>query len=185
MRLKVGQLAPQFTMQDITGKQVSLAQYRGRKILVSFNRAAVCPLCNLRTWHMIHRYPEYRWRGLEVIAFFESSPQRTHQYLDQFQAPYPIIADLDHKVYSQYGLENSLLGVLRGRLARGSDYREASQHNINAGNVRSVLHAGGAIARMPADFLIGPDGRIAVAYYGKDAGDFMLFSEIDRFLIAE
>lgn len=184
MRLKAGQLAPEFIMQDITGSQVSLAQYRGRKVLLSFNRAAVCPLCNLRTWQLIRHHAEYQWRGLGVIAFFESSPQRTHQYLDQMEAPYPIIADLDRKVYSQYGLENSLLGVLRARLGRRRDYREASRYNINAGDVRSVLDAGSAFARMPADFLIGPDGRIRVAYYGKDAGDFLLFSEIDRFLAA-
>jgi len=185
MRLKVGQLAPQFTMKDITGRQISLSAYRGRKVLVSFNRSAVCPLCNLRTWHLIHRYPEYSWRGLEVIAFFESSPERAHQYLDQLQAPYPILADLDHRVYNLYGLENSLLGVLRARLRRGDFYREASQRHINAGILRSFLDAGSAFGRMPADFLIGPDGRIEVAYYGKDAGDFLLFAEIDYFLLAE
>jgi hypothetical protein len=38
--------------------------------------------------------------------------------------------------------------------------------------------------RLPADFLLESDLRIHTAYYGHDAGDFMLFEEIDAFLAA-
>jgi hypothetical protein len=38
------------------------------------------------------------------------------------------------------------------------------------------------IATMPADFLIGPDGRICRAHYGRSVGDHMPFREIDETL---
>jgi hypothetical protein len=38
------------------------------------------------------------------------------------------------------------------------------------------------MAKMPADFLIAPDGRIEVAHYGVDIGDHVPLDEVDAFL---
>ncbi len=184
MRLKAGQYAPLFDVVDIYGRHLSLAEYYGRKVLISFNRAAVCPLCNVRTWHLINRYREYQRQGMSIIAFFESSPSRAHQYLDRLRAPYPIIADLDRKIYDLYGLEESLFGALYARLFRGGAYREAPRHRIGGNIIENVLQMDGKLGRLPADFLVSPDLRIHLAYYGKDAGDFLLFSAVDAFAAA-
>jgi peroxiredoxin len=183
MRLKPGQQAPLFVAQDIYGQRVNLADYQGVSLLLSFYRAAVCPLCNLRTWHLIDRYPEYRRHGLYHIAFYESSPQRTHQYLDRLRAPFPVVADLDRAVYALYRLESSLLGAFYARLTRGSVYREAATKRIGGNTLQSVVQAGRAFGRLPADFLIAPGLRIHTAYYAKDAGDFLRFADIDRFVL--
>jgi thioredoxin-dependent peroxiredoxin len=182
MRLKPGQTAPHFLVKDIYGRRVDLADFRGAKLLLSFYRAAVCPLCNIRTWHLIDRYPEYQRHGMRHIAFYESSPLQTHHYLDRLRAPFPVVADLDRVVYAQYGLEWSLWGALYARLTRGAVYREATAKRLGGTTIQSVTQARRAFGRLPADFLIGPDLRIRSVYYGKDAGDFLRFSEIDRFV---
>ena len=179
MKLRTGQFAPDFTVEDITGRRVSLERYRGRSVLVSFNRAAVCPLCNLRTAHLIRRYPAYQRAGLEVISFFESSPQRTHTYLDRQRAPFPIIAGPQYEVYTQYGLESSLFGAVRAFLGRRWMYREAARLKIGGGLIENFTRMDGRMGRLPGDFLIGPDGRIRYAYYGRDAGDFPLFRDLE------
>jgi hypothetical protein len=38
----------------------------------------------------------------------------------------------------------------------------------------------GRFGRLPGDFLVGPDGRIGLVYYGRDAGDFLLFRDLER-----
>jgi len=182
MRLKVGQAAPLFDMIDLSGRRLSLADYRGTRVLLSFYRAAGCPLCNLRLWRLIDRSLAYSRQGLALIVFFESSAQITHQYLDRLRPPFPVVPDLERKVYSLYGLESSLLGVARARLTRGSAYREAAAKGIGARLAQNLLQMDGYFARMPAEFLLGPDLRIRTAYYGHDSGDFLLFSEIDTFL---
>ncbi|HLY30900.1 MAG TPA: redoxin domain-containing protein [Ktedonobacterales bacterium] len=185
MKLKPGQVAPDFRVRDISGQPISLSAYHGRKVLLWFARPAACPLCNVRLWYLIRRYPEYQRQGLSVITFFESSDQVAHQYLDRQQAPFPIVADRQGLIYSLYGLKTSWMGVLRARLTRGSVYREAEEKGVGVWRtLANVLALDGPIARMPADFLIRPDQRVHQAYYARDAGDFLLFSELEAFLAA-
>ncbi|HZC04443.1 MAG TPA: redoxin domain-containing protein [Ktedonobacterales bacterium] len=174
-------MAPSFTMPDISGRRVALEAYRGRSVLLSFNRAAVCPLCNVRTYHLIRRYPVYQQMGLNVIAFFESSPERAHFYLDRLQAPYPIVTDQGHIVYDTYGLGASFPGGLWALLTRRGVYREASRLRLGAGQNlwENLWRMDGNLSRLPGDFLIGPDGRVQLAYYGRDAGDFLTFRALE------
>lgn len=182
MRLKPGQQAPIFTQRDMYERTVSLSQFRGRRILLSFYRGAVCPLCNLRLRYLIDRYDDYRHRGMEMIVFFESSPEMARRYLERQRPPFPIIPDLGRVVYSLYGLESSLFGAMKARLARGPAYREAARYHIGGNFWQNLFQMDGIFGRKPADFLLGPDLRIQSAYYGRDAGDFMSFKEIERFL---
>src|SRR5262250_2421482 len=105
MRLHVGQQAPHFEVFDIYGRLVAPTHYRGRKLLLSFYRGAVCPLCMVRLWHLSRRATAYRRWGLEIVAFFESSPAQTRRYLNWMRPPFPVVADLGRRVYMRYGLE--------------------------------------------------------------------------------
>jgi peroxiredoxin len=184
MRLEVGQQAPLFDVIDLDGRRLRLADYRGTRVLLSFYRTAVCPLCDLRLGHLIDRAVSYRRQGLALLGFFESSPELTREYVGRMRAPFPVVPDRERKVYDLYGLESSLLGVVRARLIRGAEYREAAAHEFGAWRVRNLARIGGRFGRMPAEFLLGPDLRIRRAYYGHDSGDFMLFTEIDALLAA-
>lgn len=182
MRLKVGQPAPLFDVTDLYGRRISLRAYVGRPVLLSFHRAAVCPLCNVRLWHMTERYQRYQQYGLQMITFFESAPDYAREYLDRFRSPFPLVADLQGAVYARYGLRTSVIGTARGTLRR-SVYREARERGI--GNWRLLpgfFAMDGRKFRMPAEFLLGPDLTVRVAYYGRDAGDFLLFSELEAYL---
>src|SRR6185437_5243544 len=97
--------------------------------------------------------------------------------------PFPVIPDLGRVVYEQYGLESSFFGAAKARLLRGSQYREAARYHIGGGFWLNIFHMDGVFGRRPADFLLGADLRIQTTYYGRDAGDFMPFAEIDRFLL--
>src|SRR5262249_5000194 len=151
----------------------------GQILLLSFNRSAVCPLCNVRLSLLISRYQEYRRRGVQVMSVFESSPDFLDYYLDRQHPPCPVAADPERVSYSVYGLETSLWGVIKARLARGSVYREAAGKGIGGNPYYDIVHMDGNFNRMPADFVIGPDMRIRFAYYGRDAGDFAMFSQLD------
>ena len=184
MRLKAGQMAPLFARRDMYGQGVALEHYQGRRVLLSFNRAAVCPLCNLRLHYLIYRYDEYRQRGLEIIAFFESSPREALYFLERQAAPFPIIPDVQHQVYDLYGLESSLFEAAKAFFTRRPAFREAARRHIGGNMWQNLTRTEGPMGRKPADFLLGPDLRVQVAHYGRDAGDYLPFADIDRFLSA-
>jgi peroxiredoxin len=181
MRLKVGQPAPLFSVDDMYGRRISLGSFVGQKVMIAFHRSAVCPLCNVRLSHLIYRYGSYQAQGMYIIAFFESSLEHTREYLDRLRCPFPVIADIGRQVYGLYGLETSWLGTARGTLRR-SVYREARDWGLgDARLLPGFFKMDGRKFRMPAEFLLGPDLRIQRAYYAKDAGDFLPFYELDHF----
>jgi len=48
MKLKEGQLAPDFTALDADGNEMKLSDYKGKKIIIGFYRNVACPFCNRR-----------------------------------------------------------------------------------------------------------------------------------------
>ncbi|MFI5275047.1 MAG: redoxin domain-containing protein, partial [Ktedonobacterales bacterium] len=154
----------------------------GAHVLLSFNRAAVCPLCNMRMFLLTERYARYQAKGLYVLAFFESSAGLAQEYLPRLHAPFPLIPDLAGEAYDRYGLGTSMIGTARGTLRR-SVYREARQRQLGVWQlIRGFLAMDGRKFRMPADFVLGPDQTIRLAHYGQDAGDFLPFSELDNYI---
>jgi thioredoxin-dependent peroxiredoxin len=181
MRLQVGQHAPRFTVVDLSGRPIALSRYAGVSLLLSFHRYAVCPLCDLRLWHLARRAAEYAHLGLYQLVFVESAPDRTHWYLDRVRCPFPVVPDPRGVVYRQYGLGMSVLAVPTGFLRRYADYRQAGRQHLGGWNLGHILTES-ALFRLPASFIIGPDQRIELAYYGRDTGDFLSFARLDRFL---
>ena len=143
--------------------------------------AAVCPLCNIRTFYLIDRAQKYRQQGLEIVTFFESSPHRAYEFLNPLRAPFPIVGDLGRTIYAKYGLESSMFGTARGTMTRRGVYQEARQRGLGIWQLLPGFFAmDGNRFRMPADFLIGPDLTIQKVHYGRDSGDFMGFTGAGR-----
>lgn len=59
--------APQFTLPDVDGKQVSLADFKGKVLIVNF-WATWCPGCVAEMPHFIELYDKYKQQGFEMIG---------------------------------------------------------------------------------------------------------------------
>lgn len=177
MKLVSGMSAPGFALTDAFGEPVRLDDYRGERLLLSFYRFASCPLCNLRVHQLLKHYPDWQGRGLHMVAVFESPAEHIHHYLDRHAAPFPIIPDPERVLYRAYGVQASWTGFLRAWTRHLPMVFEAV--------VRRRFLPGrmdGDWAMVPADFLIGPELRIADAFYGRHIGDHLPIERIDRFL---
>ena len=175
MKLQASQTAVPFATTDIYDNPIALDDYRGKKLLLSFYRYASCPLCNLRIHHLVERYDALNTQGLNIVAFFQSPTEKIVQYvMGKHDIPFPIIADPEHNVYEQYGLEQSRWGYVRGAVS--SRMREAIRLGFMENDPDGVqtLH--------PADFLIAADQTIHTAFYGRDISDHIPFEQIERFL---
>ena len=177
MRLEPGRLAVPFTARDIDGTAVSLNQFAGSTVLLMFLRYASCPMCNLHLRDFANDYAELHDRGLAVLAFFHSRPHAIRAHAGGRHYPFPLVSDPEFRVYRAYGVETSwarlLLSIVYAR--------------FYVGFVRSIRHGfwGGVawqMAKMPADFLIGPDGRLVAAHYGRDIGDHLPVARLHALL---
>ena len=177
MRLKPDQAAVPFSVETVEGKIITLEQFAGKPLLLMFFRFASCPMCNLRLYDFAQHYASLHARGLEVVAFFHSPARSIRANAGKRNYPFHLVADPDFRVYRSYGVETSWPGFLF-TMALPSFYVDW---------IRSMRHGfwGGIdwqMAKMPADFLIGPDSRIVKVHYGRDMGDHLPVTEVEAML---
>jgi thioredoxin-dependent peroxiredoxin len=180
MRLLFGQKAPQFDVLDVDGRRITLQDYRGVFLLLSFYRFAGCPICNVRMRELAQKASEYRTNGLHLLACIDSRVERVDQELDRDSYPFPLIAGLGGDLYQKYGVEWSVPRAVRGLLTRAGALFQARNRNVSSWIPHRNVD--GRFGRLPADFLIDPGGRILLAYYGQDLGDFLPAAQVDLFL---
>jgi len=183
MRLQEGALAPLFHARDLQGRSIALANYYGSPTLIAFYRAAACPVCCVRLWHLLRRATHLYQPTLQVIVLVDSAPAAAERYLPRFQSVIALIAERDQgpvDLAEAYGVRSSLVGAVRTRFKRRQAYAEAKEVGVGAQSLREQRATfDGDWGRMPAEFLLWPDLRIAQAHYGTDAGDFLSVTVVD------
>ena len=177
MRLNAPKPAPDFEAIDIYGNPVRLCDFKGRRVMLSFFRDAACPFCNLRVYELSHHYKDWQNQGLEIIAFFRSSPEDIRHYVAKYPRPFTIVGDEEMTVYDRYGVEHSLRGAVRGMLLRMPRMMRAMFKGF-------LPHMRGDQTLIPADFLIDEQGQIRAVYYGRDIGDHIPLGFIKSFVSA-
>ena len=177
MKLQAGQQAVYFHVRDINGAPISLADYSGKKLMISFYRYASCPLCNLRVHELIQHFPAFNAKGLAMLAFFQSPAEGIQKYVGKQEAPFPIIADPSHEIYQRYGVTSSWLGF-----GKAIAFKLPMAYQAVFGKGFLPGRMDGDKAMIPADFLITPEQTIHRAFYGSDIGDHLPIKEIQLFI---
>jgi thioredoxin-dependent peroxiredoxin len=177
MRLSTGSRAPALRTTDFLGEAVDLAALQGRPVLLSFYRYASCPVCNFRVHALIGTYPEWSAQGLEVIGVFQSSAKYVAQYVGRQDAPFPIVPDPQMQHYKRFGVEARWGGLFSWNVIKTA--LSAFRQGYWPGRVD------GPFQRVPADFLIDRQGRIAMAHYGKDIDDHIPLATIAQWLTTQ
>ena len=177
MRLKIDDKAIPFSAENMEGETIYLTQFAGKPLLLMFYRYASCPMCNLRLRDFAQHYPQLHTRGLEVVAFFHSPARNIRANAGKGHFPFQLVADPEFKVYRSYGVETSWLKFLLSMLLPSFyvDWIRSMRYGFWGGVDRQM-------GKMPADFLIGPDGRIMKAHYGRDMGDHLSVREVETAL---
>ena len=178
MRLQPQQLAPSFSAPTVQGDTVMLEQFANKLVLLKFHRYAACPMCNLKLHDFARHFPALHERGLEAVAFFHSPVTQIQAHASAKQCPFALASDPEFRVYRRYGVQTSWprLALSMALPSFYVDWLRAMWHRYWGGMPAWQL------AKMPADFLIGPDGRILLAHYGSHIGDHLPITEIEEFL---
>ncbi len=182
MTYQTGDNVPDFNTVDIHGNTISAQTMRGRTWLLSFLRFSTCALCNLRVHQLIERYPSFHQRGLEVAAVFESSPANVRANVDKQRVPFALVGDPEARLYDLLGVETSEAKVQASAKDETLGPKIAAAAAIG---YPLTKEEGSNFFRMPADFLIGPDGRFLAAFYSQAIGSHLPFDTIEAVLLAQ
>jgi len=112
MALTTGKPAPAFTLPDETGKLHSLADYRGKTVVLYFYPADDTPGCTMEACHFRDDYKKYGAAGAVILGVSPDDEVSHHKFKKKYKLPYPLLADKGHKVCEVYGVwaEKSTFG---------------------------------------------------------------------------
>lgn len=139
-RLSAGDVAPDFTLPDADGNEVSLHDYRGRKVIVYFYPAASTPGCTKQACDFRDSLAELNGAGLEVIGISPDKPAKLAKFRDTEELTFPLLADPEKATLEAWGAfgekkmyGKTVQGVIRSTFLVDEEGKiEVAQYNVRA-----------------------------------------------------
>lgn len=101
---KTNSVAPDFTLNAICGKRVTLSQFRGKVVILNF-WSIWCGPCLVEMPSLNKLYLEFKNKGLVVIAVAEDPAEKpVRSYIQEKSLAFPVLMDKERKVYFKYSL---------------------------------------------------------------------------------
>jgi len=112
IQVSEGMKAPAFKGKDQNGKDVSLADFKGKKVVLYFYPEDDTPTCTVEACNLRDNYALLRKEGFEVLGVSPDDSKSHKKFEQKFSLPFTLIADPDHKIIDRYGVwgEKQLYG---------------------------------------------------------------------------
>ena len=105
--LKVGDKAPNFNSKDQNGNSISLADYKGKKLVLFFYPKASTPGCTIEACNLRDNYERFQSLGYEILGVSADSEKRQTNFRNKYNFPYSLLADEDKAVINAYNVWGS------------------------------------------------------------------------------
>jgi len=131
LKLKEGDRAPDFSAATNGGGRISLADLKGKSVILYFYPKDNTPGCTKEACAFRDQFAEFRGKGAVVLGVSTDSAKAHDKFVKKYQLPFTLLVDEEKKIVNAYGVwgEKNFMGV-------------------NYQGIHRVT------------FLIGPDGRI-------------------------
>lgn len=150
--LPVGDVAPEFALNDSHGKLVRSADLLALgPLVIKFFRGRWCPYCSteLEAWRDLH--DRLRESGALLVAISPQTARQSDFMIVQHSLPFPLLTDIDNAVAEQFGLVYTVPEYQR-------DYYLSILVNIPFINGEKSWRL-----PLPATYVIGHNGRVMFA----------------------
>ncbi|MFM6976977.1 MAG: redoxin domain-containing protein [Sphingobacteriaceae bacterium] len=101
--LKVGQQAPDFKLLNTETKEVSLSDYKGKKVVIHFFPLAFTGVCTTQLCTMRDSFGYYEGLGAEVVGISVDSPFTLAKFKADNNYQFPLLSDFNKEVSQTYG----------------------------------------------------------------------------------
>lgn len=148
MTLKIGDVAPDFTLISTEKTPVSLSDFKGKKVVVLFFPMAFTGVCTTELCSLRDDIATYSSLNAEILAISVDSPFTLGKFKEDQKLPFPLLSDFNKTASTAYGTiyEEFVLGL------KGVSKRSA--------------------------FVVNADGTLAYAEVLESAGDLPNFDNV-------
>jgi len=129
--MNINDKAPEFTLLDENGKEISLKSLRGKVVVLYFYPRADTPGCTVEACEFRDTYKQMQKSGAVLLGISPDTPKAQKKFQDKFKLPFSLLADADKKVANAFGV--------------------VQEKNMYGKKVMGVVRT---------TFIIGPDGKI-------------------------
>ncbi|CAK6690088.1 thioredoxin-dependent thiol peroxidase [Synechococcus sp. CCY9201] len=136
MALQIGDPAPDFTLPDQEGKSVSLADFRGQRVVIYFYPKDDTPGCTKEACNFRDQWSSFSANGITVLGISKDGAASHAKFIDKYTLPFTLLSDAEPcpvaEAYGSYGLKKFM----------GKEYMGMMRHT----------------------FVVDPEGKIELVY---------------------
>jgi peroxiredoxin Q/BCP len=140
VRLAPGDAAPDFSLPDADGNEVSLSSLRGQRVIIYFYPAAMTPGCTKQACDFRDSLASLAAAGFAVLGISPDSPAKLAKFRDRDGLTFPLLSDQKRAVLEAYGAYGEKMlygkksvGVIRSTFVVGADGKiERAQYAVKA-----------------------------------------------------
>ncbi|MFC7338575.1 peroxiredoxin-like family protein [Haloferula chungangensis] len=154
----VGDKAPDFTLKNATGKEVSLKSLlKDGPVVLTWYRGGWCPYCNIAMAALQKELPEIKKAGAQLVALSPELPDKTLTTSEKNHLEFEVLSDTNHGVADDYGIVFELTPKVRELYKSKFDLTEFNGKDAGDGKLP-----------LAATYIIDTDGTIRWAFLDAD-----------------
>ncbi|MBQ9507118.1 MAG: thioredoxin-dependent thiol peroxidase [Clostridia bacterium] len=100
--LNIGTPAPAFTLPDQNGKNVSLSDYKGQKVILYFYPKDMTSGCTKQACAFGELYPQFREKGAVILGVSKDSVSSHKKFEEKYGLPFTLLSDTEKEVLIAY-----------------------------------------------------------------------------------
>ena len=168
--MKVGDIAPNFVLNNALGKPVELYEYLKKgKVILTWYRGGWCPYCNLTLHQLQMELSNFKANGANLIALTPELPDKSLSTTEKHDLKFEVLSDVGNKIAKKYHIVFKLTDDV------AESYNKSFGLNDYNGDESNELP-------LAATYIINEDGRIIYAFLDADYRNRAEPSELTKML---